>query len=152
MSKIQTASERMREFIDVDGLKALKRVEDISLKYSQFVQQEIDELRSRINGLEAARIAYASEFELNVEGEPDVGSIHQNIRKLKQNLDEAKRDQERYQFIRAQGYYDTEDENDIGKFEIFQMTDLMCAEGRDHESLDEAIDIAIKKSKGLEHE
>jgi len=46
----------------------------------------------------------------------------------KQKSDDAKKDQERYQFLRAQGYYDTEDENDIGKFEIFQMTDLMCAE------------------------
>ena len=103
----------MQRFMDTDGLAKLKRVEDISLKYSQFTMDEIQELRKE-------------------------------VREIKQKLDDAKRDQERYQFIRAQGYYDAEDENDIGKFEIFQMTDLMCAEGRDHESLDEAIDMAMK--------
>jgi len=40
------------------------------------------------NGLRAARIAYASEFPLDVEGLPDVGSIHANIRKLKAALAE----------------------------------------------------------------
>lgn len=34
-------------------------------------------------GLRAALIAYASEFPLNGEGEPDVGSIHANLRALK---------------------------------------------------------------------
>src|SRR3954467_10804764 len=33
--------------------------------------------------LEAARIAYASEFPLNDDGEPDVGNIHVNIRAIK---------------------------------------------------------------------
>lgn len=43
-------------------------------------------LRARVRELEAARIAYASEFELNADGEPDVGSIHANIRALKSQL------------------------------------------------------------------
>ena len=43
----------------------------------------VAQLKERNSGLEAARIAYASEFPLSSEGEPDVGSIHQNIRKLK---------------------------------------------------------------------
>lgn len=34
----------------------------------------------------AARIAYASEFPLNEEGDPDVGNIHANIRALKASL------------------------------------------------------------------
>lgn len=37
----------------------------------------------RISELEAARHAYASEFEPGPDGDPDVGSIHQNIRNLK---------------------------------------------------------------------
>ena len=41
------------------------------------------ELHRRIDALEAARIAYASEFPLTADGEPDVGSILSNIRKLK---------------------------------------------------------------------
>jgi hypothetical protein len=40
----------------------------------------------RVSALEASRIAYASEFELNADGEPDVGSIHANIRALKSQL------------------------------------------------------------------
>ena len=43
-------------------------------------------LRARVRELEASRIAYASEFELNADGEPDVGSIHANIRALKSQL------------------------------------------------------------------
>lgn len=35
------------------------------------------------DALAAARYAYASEFALDKEGQPDVGSIHQNIRALK---------------------------------------------------------------------
>jgi len=45
--------------------------------------QENLELRRRIDSLEASRIAYASEFPLTADGEPDVGSILANIRKLK---------------------------------------------------------------------
>lgn len=41
---------------------------------------------ARVRELEAARMAYASEFPLNEEGEPDVGSVHANIRKLKAAL------------------------------------------------------------------
>lgn len=37
----------------------------------------------RIMELESALFAYASEFKTNSEGDPDIGSIHQNIRGLK---------------------------------------------------------------------
>ncbi|QVQ26800.1 hypothetical protein [Achromobacter deleyi] len=43
----------------------------------------IERLGSRATGLEAARTAYASEFPADENGDPDVGSIHANIRKLK---------------------------------------------------------------------
>lgn len=45
------------------------------------------QLAEELKGLEAARIAYASEFPLNSDGEPDVGSIHANIRALKAERD-----------------------------------------------------------------
>lgn len=45
---------------------------------------------SRISGLEAARIAYASEFPPNADGEPDVGNIHANIRKLKASSEDSR--------------------------------------------------------------
>lgn len=44
---------------------------------------EISRLKNRVSELEAARIAYASEFPLTKDGDPDVGIIHQNIRALK---------------------------------------------------------------------
>ena len=45
---------------------------------------------ARIAELEAARIAYAREFPVNADGDPDVGSIHANIRALKAELAAAK--------------------------------------------------------------
>lgn len=45
--------------------------------------------------LQAARRALASEFPPDEEGDPDVGSIHENIRKLKAATDEARTEVER---------------------------------------------------------
>lgn len=49
--------------------------------------QELEEDRKRLaaenHGLRAARIAYASEFAPDADGEHDTGNIHQNIRALK---------------------------------------------------------------------
>ena len=64
-------------------------------------------LLERIAQLEAARFAYASEFCLNEEGQPDKGSIHQNIRALKakcaeieRELEAVRKDAERYLYLR----------------------------------------------------
>ena len=46
-------------------------------------------LQTERDSLRAARYAYASEFSLNEEGQPDIGSIHQNIRALKANHTEV---------------------------------------------------------------
>lgn len=46
------------------------------------------QLASELNAHKAARIAYANEFPLNADDEPDVGSIHENIRKLAEQRDE----------------------------------------------------------------
>jgi hypothetical protein len=60
-----------------------------------FVHGDYDSIKAaqalldEISGLRAARIAYASEFPLNEDGEPDVGSIHANIRALKQRAEQA---------------------------------------------------------------
>lgn len=48
-----------------------------------YAQITIEPYAKRIAELEAARLAYASEFEPDEDGVPDVGSIHENIRKLK---------------------------------------------------------------------
>ena len=47
------------------------------------LMREVLELRRQIDSLNAARIAYANEFPLTEDGEPDVGNIHANIRRLK---------------------------------------------------------------------
>jgi hypothetical protein len=47
---------------------------------------ELRRQHARISGLEAARIAYASEFKPDADGDPDVGNIHANIRALKAQL------------------------------------------------------------------
>lgn len=69
---------------------------------------ELLDAYDRLAALEAARLAYASEFPLNAEGEPDTDNIHQNIRALKQRLAELEeelasaREAERVQRERAE--------------------------------------------------
>lgn len=50
----------------------------------------LKQMHARITEMAAARIVYASEFPVNADGDPDVGSIHANIRKLKAELAAAK--------------------------------------------------------------
>lgn len=45
-----------------------------------------------IAGLQAARMAYAREFPFDAEGEPVVGSIHQNIRAMKSEIERLRKD------------------------------------------------------------
>ena len=52
------------------------------------------------NEWQASRIAYANEFPLNADGEPDVVNVLANIRSLKAQLAEAQRDAERYSWLR----------------------------------------------------
>ena len=51
------------------------------------------------NEWQASRIAYANEFPLNADGEPDVVNVHANIRSLKAQLAEAQKDAERLDWI-----------------------------------------------------
>ena len=52
-------------------------------------ERELIATASERDGLRASRIAYANEFPLNADGEPDVGNIHANIRSMKAQLAEA---------------------------------------------------------------
>jgi hypothetical protein len=56
---------------------------------------ELARVEEERDGLRASRIAYASEFPLDADGEPDVGSIHENIRALEAERDEARAESER---------------------------------------------------------
>jgi hypothetical protein len=60
---------------------------------------DLKQLRNRVSELEAARIAYASEFPLSADGEPDVGNIHANIRALKVAFEAEARLGEQYKGI-----------------------------------------------------
>lgn len=52
--------------------------------------ERIRQLERELSEHKAARIAYASEFAPDADGDPDVGSIHANIRSLKRVLAERK--------------------------------------------------------------
>lgn len=54
-----------------------------------------------IEGLRAARMAYAREFPFDAEGEPDVGSIHQNIRAMKAEAERLRAELDRAHKVAA---------------------------------------------------
>lgn len=75
----------------IDRLRASS--EDGLTPDDAYAAAEALEAQSReIAGLRAARMAYASEFPLDGEGEPDVGSIHQNIRAMKAEIERLRKD------------------------------------------------------------
>ena len=65
-----------------------------------------------IEGLHAARQAYASEFPPDNEGEPDVGSIHQNIRAMKAEIEGLRKDAERLDWLEQNIFHREMDEWD----------------------------------------
>jgi hypothetical protein len=83
--------EIMAEKLDLDALARLASGSHVS-GYNAVEPMDVLRLIARIRAIEnevsslhAARIAYASEFPLTADGEPDVGNIHANIRKLKES-------------------------------------------------------------------
>ena len=74
-------SDEMPEYMCPQVFDTPPVIEDVDA-----LLRENRELRLRIDALNAARIAYASEFPLTEDGEPDVGNIHANIRRLKAQL------------------------------------------------------------------
>lgn len=74
-------AEEVPEYLRPEMFDTPPEVEDVDA-----LLRENRELRLRIDALNAARIAYASEFPLTEDGEPDVGNIHANIRRLKAQL------------------------------------------------------------------
>ncbi len=74
--------------IDAETLEKLKKLElDVALQRERAAEWEELAIKAenRLSELETARVAYASEFD------GDVGSVHQNIRALKQCLAELER-------------------------------------------------------------
>ena len=73
--------------------KAADTIDTIDTLRAQLAeaQRELITTASERDGLQASRIAYANEFPLNADGEPDIGNVHANIRSLKAQLAEAQR-------------------------------------------------------------
>lgn len=81
------------EWLEREGIHIVKKLFQTELETNAAAAADaIDLLLAEVEGLRAARIAYASEFPLDAEGEPDVGNIHANIRKLKQRVMDAEDD------------------------------------------------------------
>ena len=102
------------------------------------LRDERAELKRELGGLRAARIAYASEFPFTLDGDPDTGSIHANIRELK-------RDAERYRWLREQ-----EAERGVSVVNINQwLSAATCVAVTfvDGSFVDHAIDAAMQEQK-----
>lgn len=57
-------------------------------------------LKATVLQLRAARWAYANEFPLDSDGEPDVGNIHANIRAMKKRIKLLEVDAGRWRYLR----------------------------------------------------
>lgn len=77
-----TRSDLLRAEHEGDNVVACPAVGGELPEDAVLLYLEPRQLAERVSSLEAARIAYASEFPLNDDGEPDVGNIHANIRQL----------------------------------------------------------------------
>jgi DNA repair exonuclease SbcCD ATPase subunit len=80
----QAVAELRRLHAENQDLRA--RVQELGEMARENRSKRVIELERSIAELEAARIAYASEFEPDADGDPDVGNIHANIRALKAQL------------------------------------------------------------------
>lgn len=86
MTTTHPVDERQPEM--TNKLNAEELLEDMHKLLVQNARliEKLEQRDARIAELQAARTAYASEFPLDDDGEPDVGNIHANIRKLKAQL------------------------------------------------------------------
>lgn len=113
MNKHTELIERLRCFDRVTCNEAADALEAQAREIASMQQQESElctlhamaeaeckRLRAEVEGLNAARVAYASEFPPDGDGHPDVGSIHQNIRAMKKESDTLRKDAERYRWLR----------------------------------------------------
>lgn len=74
----------------------------------EWARDEINKLRAELDEHKAARRAYASEFAPNADGEPDVGSIHQNIRGAQGEVQEHEGSHEEHRVLLTGNARDSE--------------------------------------------
>lgn len=105
----------------------------------------VNEVEKTLAELEAARYAYASEFPLAEDGEPDKGSIHQNIRALKAETALLRADAARLNWIESKGWplmgWTCRDSVTGRGYRLHQGAQYLSMTAR------EAIDAAIKEAK-----
>ena len=102
------------------------------------------------NAWQASRIAYANEFPLNADGEPDVVNVHANIRSLKAQLAEAQKDAERLDWIiEHRAYVETDPDCCDGYWLNYARPDgTMWTQATEHETPRAAIDAARGEKNG----
>ena len=113
----------------------------------------MDAIRALIaerNEWQASRIAYANEFPLNADGEPDVVNVHANIRSLKAQLAEAQRDSERLDWMIEQCAYVVSDPDCCDGYWLnYARPDgTMWTQATEHETPRAAIDAARGEKNG----
>lgn len=116
----------------------------IRLSDYETLQAECEKLKSELDSHKAARIAYASEFPLDEDGNPDVGSIHQNIRTLKAECENLRKDAERFRWLRDSAILDGGSDYHLPEIHAWEY----YSDSRpnvQHNSLDEAIDSVMKE-------
>ena len=85
------AAALLRRIPDLEAeVQEQARLNGMGAERELALMAQVSWLEAYRNGLNAARFAYASEFGLDEEGQPDVGSIHQNIRALKAERDQLR--------------------------------------------------------------
>ena len=135
-----------------------------SAPYPAMLRKEIDNLRTQLaeaqrelvakeaecDGLRASRIAYANEFPLNADGEPDVGNIHANIRSLKAQLAEAQKDEQRLDWIIEHRAYVVSDPDCCDGYWLnYARPDgTVWTQATEHETPRAAIDAAKEEKNG----
>ncbi len=69
------------------GTTPVEIIQNAAIDSADLIRNSVSALLAERDALYAVRIAYASEFPPNSDGDPDVGSIHANIRSLKAERD-----------------------------------------------------------------
>ena len=74
--------QQMFDYSDAECAPLMAEIEALRQDGSKLTAENAA-LLVEVSGFRSARIAYASEFPLNADGEPDIGNIHANIRAVK---------------------------------------------------------------------
>jgi hypothetical protein len=84
LQAVTDEAETLRQQLEAQAAEVEAwREKGVHIEHARRLAARAEAAEAEVSGLRAARMAYASEFPLNEDGEPDVGSVHANIRALK---------------------------------------------------------------------